>query len=650
MEIQKRRNTGIDVLKALSVISVIIYHLYEFKGTYIGVVVFFVISGYFISSVLMEREESYFQFIKKRFSKIYPLLTVILAIVCGIFFLFNGFLSKKMLYNSIFSFLGLSNIYQIFSGMSYFERSGDMYPLLHTWTLAIEIQFYLFYPFLIYSFKKLKLKNKNIAIILFLLSLVSVFIMFYKYISGHDLSALYYGTDTRIFSLFIGGVYYFLFKEKEINIKKMNIFASISLILLILSIFLVDYSMEENYLGLLYFLSVLSGIIVIATIKGDFLSYNNKFFKLLGNLGKHSYCYYLWQYPIMVFINEYFKWSNIKYSLSVLLQILILIIIAEISYILLEERVKMAKILQRIFLFIYLGLIFFLPISEESNSKIIEERMKEVNIEMQINKMNKDTEESFKKQDSVDEIANQNEILKEIKEIESIDNFEKRLLGLDEGTIKIEPKLPVKKEIEQIETKKLPLQENIKKENKEIEAEVKEKSINTQAQREPKQKKDELKMEATLDSKKYIFIGDSVMKGAQPFLAKIFTNSIIDAKESRQFTHLPKILEQLKKENKLTDRVVIHLGTNGLITEKAFQKSMEILNGKKVYFINAIVPKHWEESVNRDLKEWSKKYENVKIIDWHKKAKGKKDLFYKDAVHPNKVGAKLYAEFIHENL
>ena len=489
MEIQKRRNTGIDVLKALSVISVIIYHLYEFKGTYIGVVVFFVISGYFISSVLMEREESYFQFIKKRFSKIYPLLTVILAIVCGIFFLFNGFLSKKMLYNSIFSFLGLSNIYQIFSGMSYFERSGDMYPLLHTWTLAIEIQFYLFYPFLIYSFKKLKLKNKNIAIILFLLSLVSVFIMFYKYISGHDLSALYYGTDTRIFSLFIGGVYYFLFKEKEINIKKMNIFASISLILLILSIFLVDYSMEENYLGLLYFLSVLSGIIVIATIKGDFLSYNNKFFKLLGNLGKHSYCYYLWQYPIMVFINEYFKWSNIKYSLSVLLQILILIIIAEISYILLEERVKMAKILQRIFLFIYLGLIFFLPISEESNSKIIEERMKEVNIEMQINKMNKDTEESFKKQDSVDEIANQNEILKEIKEIESIDNFEKRLLGLDEGTIKIEPKLPVKKEIEQIETKKLPLQENIKKENKEIEAEVKEKSINTQAQREPKQKK-----------------------------------------------------------------------------------------------------------------------------------------------------------------
>ena len=59
---------------------------------------------------------------------------------------------------------------------------------------------------------------------------------------------------------------------------------------------------------------------------------------------------------------------------------------------------------------------------------------------------------------------------------------------------------------------------------------------------------------------------------------------------------------------------------------------------------------NWEESVNRDLKEWSKKYENVKIIDWHKKAKGKKDLFYKDAVHPNKVGAKLYAEFIHENL
>ena len=62
--------------------------------------------------------------------------------------------------------------------------------------------------------------------------------------------------------------------------------------------------------------------------------------------------------------------------------------------------------------------------------------------------------------------------------------------------------------------------------------------------------------------------------------------------------------------------------------------------------MNTVVPKPWEKSVNKDLEEWSADYNNITIIDWHKYAKGEKQLFYKDATHPKPEGAKKYAEFI----
>lgn len=648
MERLNKRNTGIDILKALSVISVIMYHLYEFKGSYIGVVVFFVISGYFITSILVERDENYFQFLRKRFSKIYPLLTVVLAVVCIIFFIFNGFLTKDLIYSSLSAFLGFSNIYQIHNGMSYFERSGDMFPLLHTWTLSIEIQFYIFYPFLIYILKKVRTTYRNKAFLLLFLSLISAVIMYYKTEQAYDINSLYYGTDTRIFSLLIGGAYYFAFKEKEVSKRKMKIFGTISLVIIIVSILNVNYLMDINYKGLLYFLSILSGIIVVAAIKTDFLNSENRIFKLLARIGKHSYCYYLWQYPIMVFSDEYFKWSDIRYIYTVGIQLLILVVLSEISYVFLEERVKMAKLLQRGFFIVYLVAIFFLPISEETNSKIIEERINEVEIEMQLKELDSKVEKEgfsdefehrlLETETDTDKDKLKDELKAEIKDestegIKENINPEKTDTGINTENSNIEKIEPKEQEEEPKKTEKLD-------DSKTVEDTEQQKDM----------KKPQVRETEFFEEEKYTFIGDSVMKGAEPFIKEIFVNSDVDAKVSRQFTNLPKILEELQSENNLNDRVVIHLGTNGVMNKESFEKSMEILKNKKVYFMNSVVPKFWEETINKNLDEWSKAYENVVIIDWYKKAKGKKEMFYKDAVHPNKEGAKIYAEFIYESI
>ena len=594
----KKRSIGIDIIKAISLISVIIYHLYEYKGTYIGVVLFFVISGYLITEVLYERDDSYFKFIKRRYTKIFPPLIAVLTLSCLAFYYFYGFINIKLIFNSLSSLFGLSNIYQIYSGMSYFERSGDLFPLLHTWSLSIEIQFYVIFPFLIYLFKKMKLNIKFIAAIIIILSLISGSIMIYKEYMDYDISAIYYGTDTRIFSILIGSAFYLLFKDKKLEAKKVNILSYIFLGIIVAITLSVNYLSKSNYYGFLYLISVLGGFITVTSLKTGFLDFKSPIAKPLSKLGEHSYVYYLWQYPIMIYSLEYFKWSDIDYNYTVILQIIILIILSEILYKFLIESKQGSIILRRIFLVIYVAILVFLPISTESNSEEVQNRANEIDNNLLTNNFNNTAHDNTKKEykiDNIDYIAEK--LLEEIA------------LFKEQQDKKIEKKVD----------------ETVEKEDKD-------------------------KVDNSIEAKDYTFIGDSVMKMGEPYIKEIFKDASIDAKVSRQFTDLPKVLEALKDSKKLKNIVVIHLGTNGVINKESFESSMKLLEGKTVYLMNTVVPKPWEKSVNKSLEEWSADYSNITIIDWHKYAKGEKKLFYKDATHPKPEGAKKYAEFILESI
>ncbi|ALF18944.1 acetyltransferase [Fusobacterium nucleatum] len=595
----KKRSIGIDIIKAISLISVIIYHLYEYKGTYIGVVLFFVISGYLITEVLYERDDSYFKFIKRRYIKIFPPLIAVLTLSYLAFYYFYGFINIKLIFNSLSSLFGLSNIYQIYSGMSYFERSGDLFPLLHTWSLSIEIQFYVIFPFLIYLFKKMKLNVKFIAAIIIILSLISGSIMIYKEYMNYDISAIYYGTDTRIFSILIGSAFYFLFKNKKLNPKRANILSYVFLGIIVVITLSVDYSSKSNYYGFLYLISILGGFLTVTSLKTGFLDFKGSIAKPLSKLGEHSYVYYLWQYPIMIYSLEYFKWSDIDYNYTVILQIIILIILSEISYKFLIESRQGSIILRRIFLVIYVAILVFLPISTESNSEEVQNRANEIDNNLGTNNFNNTAHDNTKKEykiDNIDYIAEK--LLKEIA------------LFKEQQDKKIEKKVD----------------ETVEKEE------------------------DKDKIDNSIEAEDYTFIGDSVMKMGEPYIKEIFKDANIDAKVSRQFTDLPKVLEALKDSKKLKNVVVIHLGTNGVINKESFESSMKLLEGKTVYLMNTVVPKPWEKSVNKSLEEWSADYSNITIIDWHKYAKGEKKLFYKDATHPKPEGAKKYAEFILESI
>ena len=607
----KKRSIGIDILKAISLISVIIYHFYEYKGTYIGVILFFVISGYLITEVLYERDDSYFSFIKRRYNKIFPPLIAVLTFTYLAFYYFYDYISEKLIYSSLSSLFGVSNLYQISTGMSYFERSGDLFPLLHTWSLSIEIQFYILFPFLIYLFKKLKLDKKIIIAIIMLLSFISAGLMFYKEYINYDISAIYYGTDTRIFSIFMGSAFYFLFKDRDLENEKqkLNIISYVCLGVIVVIVLSVDYLSKSNYYGFLFLISILGSFMTVTSLKTGFLDFENPVANTLAKLGEHSYVYYLWQYPLMIFSLEFFKWSDIDYNYTVGIQVIILIILSEISYEFLIKRRQESIVLRRIFLVLYVALLAFLPISSETNSEEVKNRANEIDkmtvVETTITEKVETSENPLKPDNK--------------------DYVEERLLVEKINTTK-------HNEIK-VDTK--PSKTNINVKTEEIKSQ---------------ETKTVVKNTNTIEAKDFTFIGDSVMKMGEPYIKEIFKDANVDAKVSRQFTDLPKILEELKDSKKLRNTVVIHLGTNGVINKEAFESSMRMLKGKKVYIMNTVVPKPWEKSVNKSLAEWSQEYDNITMIDWHKYAKGEKQLFYKDATHPKPEGAKKYAEFIFKNI
>ena len=607
----KKRSIGIDILKAISLISVIIYHFYEYKGTYIGVILFFVISGYLITEVLYERDDSYFSFIKRRYNKIFPPLIAVLTFTYLAFYYFYDYISSKLIYSSLSSLFGVSNFYQISTGMSYFERSGDLFPLLHTWSLSIEIQFYILFPFLIYLFKKFKLDKKIIIVIIMLLSFISAGLMFYKEYINYDISAIYYGTDTRIFSVFMGSAFYFLFKDRDLENEKqkLNTISYVCLGVIVVIVLSVDYLSKSNYYGFLFLISILGSFITVTSLKTGFLDFENPVANTLAKLGEHSYVYYLWQYPLMIFSLEFFKWSDIDYNYTVGIQVIILIILSEISYEFLIKRRQESIVLRRIFLVLYVALLAFLPISSETNSEEVKNRANEIDkmtvVETTITEKVETSENPLKPDNK--------------------DYVEERLLVEKINTTK-------HNEIK-VDTK--PSKTNINVKTEEIKSQ---------------ETKTVVKNTNTIEAKDFTFIGDSVMKMGEPYIKEIFKDANVDAKVSRQFTDLPKILEELKGSKKLKNTVVIHLGTNGVINKEAFESSMKLLKGKKVYIMNTVVPKPWEKSVNKNLAEWSQEYDNITMIDWHKYAKGEKQLFYKDATHPKPEGAKKYAEFIFKNI
>jgi peptidoglycan/LPS O-acetylase OafA/YrhL len=168
----------IDGLRAIAIISVLLFHVgFKFvAGGYLGVDIFYVISGFLITNVINNQLEldkfSFKMFYKSRVTRLFPaLFAMLIAIFPWPFLLYTSSDIKDYFDSSIAVLLYVSNFY-FYAKSGYFAREATLLPLLHTWSLSVEEQFYLVHPFLLFIIKSKKINKLSICLMIFITSLI----------------------------------------------------------------------------------------------------------------------------------------------------------------------------------------------------------------------------------------------------------------------------------------------------------------------------------------------------------------------------------------------------------------------------------------------------------------------------------------------
>ena len=297
----------IDGLRAIAVGAVILYHAqinilgYQlFKGGFIGVDIFFVISGYLITSIILKElvttgTFSFKYFYERRIRRILPVLLFVMLV--SLPFAWNFFSPNDLINfsNSILYSLGFSsNIYFNFSGLQYFE-GGLRNPFLHTWSLSVEEQFYILFPIIFFLiFKYLRQNLIYILIIGFVISLGLA-----DFSSRNYPSISFYYLHTRFWELIAGSILaYYNFTEPNKGKNKIFnfILSCLGLILIIFPILFFDDSTPHPSLYTL--LPVFGVSLIIWFSNKDSLITKLLSTKLFVGIGLISYSLYLWHYPI----------------------------------------------------------------------------------------------------------------------------------------------------------------------------------------------------------------------------------------------------------------------------------------------------------------------------------------------------------------
>lgn len=294
----------INALRAAAVIGVLLFHLKlpVLQGGFAGVDVFFVISGYLMTRIILKALDgdnfSYWDFIAKRVKRIIPALLAVITVflVLG-FFLYLPDDYKLAQRNASASLLFLSNVLYWKSTSSYFDTSSDTNVFLHTWSLSVEWQFYMIYPIILAGLTKLVKKR---ILLLYVLSGVTILIAAFSiFLSYSKPSAAFYLLPTRSWEMIAGGIAFLLEGNFKIERWKRPAAYLGYAIILISFLFLNDALMWPGIFTVLPVLGTF--LVIIAKAEGLQLvdSSITQFF------GKISYSLYLWHWPVYV-VSQYF--------------------------------------------------------------------------------------------------------------------------------------------------------------------------------------------------------------------------------------------------------------------------------------------------------------------------------------------------------
>lgn len=300
----------IQGLRALAFLLVFVFHLNSqwLPGGFIGVDVFFVISGFLMTSIILSQKEkgtfNFYNFFEKRIKRIVPAQFVMLLIVA--FFGFYMYLYtdlallRKWLLSSAMFF---SNA--IFANNdNYFGANSTQNPVLHTWSLSIEMQFYLFLPIMLFFIKNKYLKK----VVILLISLLVIYSSVEIWQNGIKPS-LYFSFIARVPEFLVGAFFSITFKDRKLSKNVSVLMSIIGLLMIFFSAILINES--SFFPGIIALIPCIGASLLLISSE-TFITqiFSNKISVYIGEL---SYSLYLWHWPIMALL----RYSNDEYLFSV---------------------------------------------------------------------------------------------------------------------------------------------------------------------------------------------------------------------------------------------------------------------------------------------------------------------------------------------
>ncbi len=604
-----RRLPGLDGLRGIAVLAVIIYHadVSMLVGGFLGVDVFFVLSGFLITALLIDElthtnTVDRARFYMRRIRRLMPALFLVLffsVLVSGLFVLDAAYHVRRDLPWAVTFVLNWS---YLFFEQSYFVNISRPPLLQHLWSLSVEEQFYVIWPILLIALYKVKIGNiaprVKIFVASIVLALASTAWMIYLSVSNgfpipNDPSRVYFGTDTHAMGLLIGCAAAALWRPDRLNERltpdratAMNGLGVLSIAGLAYFFLYVSELNEFLYRGGFLVLSILTAILVVVAAHPGL-----KFGSRLGNpvlkwFGDRSYGIYLWHWPIFVLMRSGIdiQWPE---PVAFVAKIAIVLVIADLSYRFVEMPIRQGAIGSRLSVWRAAG------IPRPQARTLTATAVTVVVLSASLAGMYRVP---------VPDAGN----LTGIGGITAID---------EDPVAVIEPAVTVD-DAPLISAQQAAVVQN------EIQAKI-----------------------------PPVVFGDSVVLGARESLKSVLGEISIDAAVSRQPEEIAERIRVRRDERRLGPDVIIHMGTNGIVQEEDLKPILEELKDRnRVVVVNVRVPRVWMKPTNEMISSLVAQYPNARLADWNSVSKGKKGYFAPDGVHLTKTGAKAFGNLVNDTL